>query len=65
MKCMIIFLTLMLPMSAFADIASVRYVENQTKTKVDTSADSNQQMAGTYTVTGALIVPTPELPPKD
>lgn len=55
----------MLPISAFADIASVQHVENQTKTKVDTSAYSNQQMAGTYTVTGTLIVPTPELPPKD
>ena len=65
MRCLIVFLTLMFPISAFADIASVQHVENQTKTKVDTSANSNQQMAGTYTVTGTLIVPTPELPPKD
>lgn len=65
MKRLIIFLALTLPLSAYADIASVQFVENQTKTKVDTSENSNQQMAGTYTVTGVLIVPTPELPPKD
>ena len=59
------FFALMVPLSAIADIASVQYVENQTETKVDTSEKSNQQMAGTYTVTGVLIVPTPDLPPKD
>lgn len=65
MKRLVVFLVLVLPMSAIAGIASVQYVENQISTKVDTSENSNQQMAGTYTVTGVLIVPTPELPPKD
>ena len=58
-------MVLVLPMSAIAGIASVQYVENQISTTVDTSENSNQQMAGTYTVTSVLIVPTPELPPKD
>ncbi len=47
---------------ASADIASTKYVNNAIDTKVDTSASANQTMAGTYTVSGVLIVPTPPLP---
>ena len=38
------------------------YVEHKTESTVDTSATANQTMAGTYTVSGTLIVPTPPLP---
>ena len=40
-------------------------VEEKASTKVDTSADANQTMAGTYTVSGTLMVPTPPLPSAD
>ena len=47
------------PYVACADIASTQYVDN---TKVDVSSNANQTMAGSYTVSGTLIVPTPPLP---
>lgn len=47
---------------AGADIASVSYVSYATETKVDMSANANQTMAGTYTVSGTLIVPTQPIP---
>ncbi|MDW2974615.1 MAG: hypothetical protein R8M70_00980 [Alphaproteobacteria bacterium] len=50
---------------AHAEIASVDYVNNLNATNVSTLETANQQMAGTYTVTGALIVPTPDLPSAD
>ena len=64
-KCMFagLFLWVFFAPCAFADIASVRYVQASVETKVDISADANQVMAGTYTVSGELIVPTPPLPP--
>ena len=52
-------LLVVLPGAVRADIASTTYVDN---TKVDVSASANQTMAGTYTVSGTLIVPTPPLP---
>jgi hypothetical protein len=52
-------LVITLPMAVWADIASTTYVD---KNKVDVSASANQTMAGTYTVSGTLIVPTPPLP---
>ncbi|MBQ8686299.1 MAG: hypothetical protein IJ517_00885 [Alphaproteobacteria bacterium] len=48
-----------MPGVALADIASTTYVDN---TKVDVSASANQTMAGTYTVSGTLVVSTPPLP---
>ncbi len=66
---LLIFLLLTLPISAFAEgvvVASKKYVDerinSQTNTKVDTSATAKQVMAGEYTVTGTLIIPTPPLP---
>jgi hypothetical protein len=47
---------------AWAELASTSYVEEFSATKVDTSADATQTMAGTYTVTGSFEVPTQPLP---
>lgn len=59
-----IFLCLMfiVPYVARADIASTTYVNTANAGKVDISASANQTMAGTYTVSGTLDVPTPPLP---
>lgn len=63
------FLLLTLPVSVFAEgvaVASKKYVDervnSQTNTKVDMSPNANQTMAGNYTVSGTLVVPTPPLP---
>ena len=45
-----------------ASIASVSYVDGAVAPKVDTDASANQTMAGTYTVSGTMAVPTPALP---
>ena len=58
----IIFLLLVMPAMVYADIASKAYVRSVTETRVDTAATANQTMAGTYTVAGTLVVPTPPLP---
>ena len=51
---------------AWGKLASVGLVNAQvdsaTSTKVDTAQTANQTMAGTYTVSGTLVVPTPPLP---
>lgn len=44
-----------------ANIASAGYVNAKLDTKVDTSANIQQTMAGDYTVTGTLKVPTQPL----
>ena len=44
-------------------ITSKIYVDKQLETKVDKTTTSNQILAGTYTVSGILYVPTPPLPP--
>lgn len=67
MRVRLFFLLLMVtPGVSVADIASTGYVNDyvnqQSETKVDTSASANQTMAGTYTVSGTLVVPTPPLP---
>lgn len=49
-------------MPAYADIASTTYVDTHIEDKVGTSSTANQTMAGTYTVSGTLNVPTPPLP---
>lgn len=51
--------------TAWADLASVSYAESLVETRVDTSAEAKQTMAGEYTVSGTLNVPTPPLPPAD
>ena len=51
--------------TAYADLASTSYVSTAVESRVDTSADAKQTMAGEYTVSGALFVPTPPLPPMD
>ena len=45
-----------------ASIASMSYVEDAVAPKVDTAATANQTMAGSYTVSGTMAVPTPALP---
>ena len=47
---------------AYASIASSQYVDTAVSTRVDTSEKANQTMAGSYTVSGELIVPTQPLP---
>ncbi len=61
----IIFCLMFVPCVVWADgvkLASTQYVQNATQDKVDTSAAANQTMAGSYTVSGTLVVPTPALP---
>ena len=48
--------------AAHASIASMSYVEDAVAPKVDTAATANQTMAGSYTVSGTMAVPTPALP---
>ena len=45
-----------------ADLASTSYVQSNTKDKVSAAPEASQTMAGSYTVSGVLIVPTPPLP---
>ena len=47
---------------ANANVASVQYVNSVIDTKVDASANTQQTMAGDYTITGTLKVPTQPLP---
>ena len=47
---------------AYASIASSQYVDTAGSTRVDTSANASQTMAGSYTVSCELIVPTQPLP---
>lgn len=44
------------------ELTSRSYVDESLKPKVDTSANANQTMAGTYNVSGRLDVATPALP---
>ncbi len=46
----------------FLALVSAQYVSEVVENKVDVSKSANQVMAGTYTVSGALMVPTPPLP---
>lgn len=48
--------------AGYASIASSQYVDTAVSTRVDTSANASQTMAGSYTVSGELIVPTQPLP---
>lgn len=47
---------------ARAAVPTQSYVDEKTITKVDTSQSTEQTMAGKYTVSGTLEVPTPKLP---
>ncbi len=51
--------------TAYAELASTSYVSTAVETRVDTSANAKQVMAGEYTVSGSFHVPTPPLPPMD
>ncbi|MDW2958674.1 MAG: hypothetical protein R8M37_02595 [Alphaproteobacteria bacterium] len=59
---LVFFCSLFVPVVTRADIASTAYVNTATTTKVDTSSTANQTMAGSYTVSGTFVVPTPPLP---
>jgi hypothetical protein len=63
-KLVLIFCILFSP-AAFADLASVDYVETRLEEKVDVSENAKQTLKGEYTITGTLHVPTPPLPPAD
>jgi hypothetical protein len=65
-KCAVLFLltclqVLVLPV-ANAAIVSKAYVDGAMVSAVKTSGETTQTMAGDYTVTGALKVPTQPLP---
>ena len=45
-----------------ADVASAGYVNEKAATKVDTTLGSSNTLAGSYTVSGKMVVSTPELP---
>lgn len=66
MRGMCILFCMLITIPASAKMASVGYVaqsiETATESKVDTSPTANQTMAGNYTVSGTLVVPTPPLP---
>ena len=49
-------------LTAKAAIPTTSYVDGAVATRVDTSSDANQTMAGTYNVSGTMTVPTPPLP---
>ena len=51
-----------MPIVAGANVASVGYVNESVANRVDTAASATQTMAGSYTVSGTLVVPTPPLP---
>ena len=59
LRRIVLFFILLIPCGVWADLASTTYVETRTTTKVDVSESANQTMAGTYTVSGTLVVPTP------
>ncbi len=49
----------------FLALVSAQYVSEVVENKVDVSKSANQVMAGSYTVSGVLMVPTPPLPAAD
>ena len=61
-----IFICVMPNMAFGVSLASkeyvTEYVANKSEMMVSTSQTANQTMAGSYTVSGTLIVPTPPLP---
>ena len=63
-RMLVLVVVLMMPCASLAAtaVASAQYVQNSVATKVDTSANANQTMAGSYTVSGSFRVPTPPLP---
>ena len=62
MRILLCVLMIMCWGGAYASIASSQYVDTAVSTRVDTSANASQTMAGSYTVSGELIVPTQPLP---
>ena len=65
MRRIVPFLCVVRAGTAYADLASTSYVSTAVETRVDTSANAKQVMAGEYTVSGSFHVPTPPLPPMD
>ena len=64
-RMLVLMVVLMMPCASLANVVSAQYVQESVATKVDTSANANQTMAGTYTVSGTLMGPTPPLPSAD
>lgn len=65
MKRLVLIVCAIMTGTAYADLASTSYVSTAVETRVDTSAEAKQVMAGEYTVSGTFNVPTPPLPPAD
>lgn len=65
MRCVALIFAMMICGTANAELVSRGYVDATVETRVDTSKDAKQVMAGEYTVSGTLHVPTPPLPPAD
>ena len=65
MKRLVLVVCALMVGTAYADLASTSYVSTAVETRVDTSAEAKQVMAGEYTVSGTFNVPTPPLPPAD
>ena len=61
-KLLVFFCCLFMASVCNADLASTSYVQKELDTKLDTNSGAQQQMAGDYTVTGSLKVPTQPLP---
>ena len=60
-----VFLHIVPSVALAVTLISGEYVDEKIATKVDTSETAKQTMAGEYTVSGTLIVPTPPLPSAD
>ena len=65
MKRFVLVVCVLMVGTAYADLASTSYVGTAVESRVDTSAEAKQVMAGEYTVSGTFNVPTPPLPPAD
>lgn len=63
---MLVFLLFYFPWAAHASVVSVEYVTDYVDSKIEKTVSlekaANQTMAGNYTVSGTLNVPTPPLP---
>lgn len=65
MRKLVLFFFVLFSQAAYADLASVEYVETRLEEKVDLSENAKQTLKGDYTIAGTLHVPTPPLPPAD
>lgn len=62
--CLVVCSVVLMPLVASANVASAQYVNEAMANKVDTG-QVTQTLQGSYTITGAIKVPTPALPVAD